>query len=159
MKFEVLTAIKMSMPFGLVDRHERFGWKHCLHLQGSETLVSTVGQNMLRRSWITVCGCGTVWTVCWHAFTRNSCEKVSPEEEGKPADHEGAHYDAQCASRLVLRSPACALLPHRGSCNKHIFQPVSHLHIHECHIKVPFTVICFMYRKESPYRWHRVIAL
>jgi hypothetical protein len=49
--------------------------------------------------------------------------KYSPEEEGKPADHKGSHYDAQGAGRLVLCTPARTLLSYRGACNRQTLQP------------------------------------
>jgi hypothetical protein len=57
MRFEVLTAVKMSMlvfwvvtPCELVDRHQRFGGAYCLHLQGW-------GEFMFRRTRL-----GVQWT-------------------------------------------------------------------------------------------------
>jgi hypothetical protein len=73
------------------------------------------------------CKMNQFWTysieVCCRAFTRNSSsDKGSPKEERKPADHEGAHYDAQCTSCLVLGPPAGTLLSHSGACNKSTHQ-------------------------------------
>lgn len=41
-----------------------------------------------------------------------------PEEKGQPAEHEGAHYDAEGAGRFVLGPPALVLLPYGRAWNK-----------------------------------------
>jgi hypothetical protein len=54
----------------------------------------------------------------WDESVYSSCDAVLPEEERQPADHEGAHYNAERAGSLVLCPPAGALLPHRRACNQ-----------------------------------------
>jgi hypothetical protein len=54
MRFEVLTAMKMSIlnilpgitPCGLVDRHQRFGGTYCCHLQGGNYFGLEDGNSM-----------------------------------------------------------------------------------------------------------------
>jgi len=62
----------------------------------------------------------------WDKSVNSSCGTVLPEEERQPADHEGAHYDAEGACSLVFRPPAGSLLPHRRACNQ---RHTSTLHI------------------------------